>query len=69
MADRKALITIIAETGYLDWPARLETLRITPEYDAALEVYEPTAQQLDQGAEIEELIPLLKKLSEGKLPN
>jgi hypothetical protein len=69
MADRHALITILGEEAPRDWPARLETLQKTPEYDAVIEVYEPTALRLEQGAELDEVISLLGRLGGGKLPN
>jgi hypothetical protein len=69
IADRKAMITILGDHAAHNWPAELEVLRQTPNYDGALEVYESTALRLEQGAEIDEVNALMRQSTEGKLPN
>jgi len=73
-ADRRALITILKEAvrdkrSPQDWEKELQRLRESPEYHAFLAEFEPIFVQLEQGADLAELEPLLRKLSETKLPN
>jgi len=73
-AERRALITILKEAARdrrppYDWEKELHRLQESPEYYALLVEFEPIALQLEQGADFDELIPLIQKISEGKLPN
>ena len=49
VADRKALITILQESGPNDWGKRLEELRQTPEYASLKHRFELAGQQLEFG--------------------
>jgi hypothetical protein len=74
MAERRILITILKEAvrdnrSPQDWEKELHRLRETPEYHAFLEQFEPIFSQLDQAADLEELMPLIQKIIEGKAPN
>jgi vacuolar-type H+-ATPase subunit C/Vma6 len=74
MADRRALITILKTAADnqrppTDWEKVLEELRQHPYYRAFLEQYEPTIRQLEEDAEIEALLPLFERMSEGKKPD
>lgn len=74
MAERRILITILKgavrdNRSPQDWEKELHRLRETPEYYAFLEQFEPIFSQLDQAADLEELMPLIQKIIEGKPPN
>lgn len=74
LADRRALMTLLKETeseGIISdaWRDRFEQLQQTPEYSAILEAYEPMILRLEEGADLDEVMPLFQKISEGKLPN
>ena len=74
MADRRALVTILRESDQGNrcpkgWEMELERLRGTAAYKDFLAIWEPPIVRLEEDAEIEALLPLLAKLSEGKLPN
>jgi len=74
MADRRCLVTLLRNATNdqrvpIGWESDFRVLQDTPEYHAVVAAFEPTILQLEQGAEIEDLIPLLEKLGEGKLPN
>jgi hypothetical protein len=74
MAERRALITILKEAVVRnrvpdDWIADLESLRQTREYRAVLEANEPMFVQLEQGADLDEILPLLEQFAKDKPPN
>jgi len=74
IAERRALITLLkqAEAEHRppgNWKADLAALQETPQYHAVLEANEPMIVQLEEGAEIDEVMSLFLKLNEGKLPN
>lgn len=74
IAERRALITILRQAEVegrppADWVGELEMLRQTAEYRAVLEANEPMIAQLEQGADVDEVLALLEKFSKGKLPN
>jgi hypothetical protein len=74
MADRRALITILRDADQNsvpphEWPQRFHQLQKTPEYLAFLAQFEPVIARLKETADLDEVMPLLQKLSEGKLPN
>jgi hypothetical protein len=74
IAERRALITIMKDAVSEnrvpnDWIADLEALRQTPEYRAVLEAHEPMLVQLEQGADLDEILPLLEQFAKDKLPN
>jgi hypothetical protein len=74
MAERRALITILKEAVVRnrvpdDWIADLESLRQTREYRAVLEANEPMIVQLEQGADLDEILPLLEQFAKDKPPN
>lgn len=74
MAERRCLITILDEAvegqrSPTRWRDDFENLRQSPHFRAFLEEFEPMIVRLEQGADIDELIPLLQKITEGKLPN
>jgi hypothetical protein len=68
-ADKNLMIKILAQCEkHKDWPAELEALRKSPDYDGVIGVFEPTARALEQGAEIDTVIALLHQLDGGKFP-
>ena len=74
IAERRSLITILKESSRdarvpQQWEQELERLRMTPEYRAILEEHEPTIRKLEEDADFEALLPLIRKATEGKLPN
>lgn len=74
MADRRALITILKEAEHnqhppTGWEKDFESLQDQPYYRAFVEQYESTIHQLEMDADIEALLPLFEKLSQGKPPN
>jgi hypothetical protein len=74
MADRRALITILREAEQSSvpprqWTQRFDQLQKTPEYLAFLAQFEPVIVRLKETADLDEVMPLIQKLSEGKLPN
>jgi hypothetical protein len=74
LAERRAMVTILKQAEAenrppTDWLEELETLRQTPEYRAVVEANEPMILQLEQGADIDEILPLLEQFAKGKLPN
>lgn len=74
MADRRALISLLKSfeaDGRIppEWREDFVALQQSPEYGALLEANAPMILRLEEAAEIDELIPMIQKLSEGKLPN
>ena len=49
--------------------AGLKHLQATPEYRAILDEYESTLRKLEEDADSEARLPLIRKANEGKLPN
>jgi hypothetical protein len=73
-AERRALITILNRAALkkhipMDWKADLVRIRQSPDYKAVVQEYEATLAQLEQGADLDDLMHLFQKLSEGKPPN
>ena len=74
MAERRCLVTILSEAVRdkrvpTDWTSTLMKLRAIPEYQNFLAQWEPALHKLEEEANFEALLPLLQKISEGKLPN
>lgn len=74
MAERRALIAILKECEHDhrvpdDWEKELVRIRETPEYRAFLGEFESMISRLEQAADLDEVLPLIEKVTKGKLPN
>lgn len=71
MADRRCFIQILQDAIRehripTDWQKQLKEMQQSPEYRNLVAQWEPPLRQLEEDAEIEALLPLLQKISEGK---
>jgi hypothetical protein len=70
MAERRSLITILKEAARdarvpQQWEQELKHLQAAPEYRAILDEYEPTIRKLEEDADFEALLPLIRKATEA----
>lgn len=73
-ADHRALTTLLRLAVAKDqvpvgWESDFEKLQQTVEYRDFVAIHEPMVLKLEQGADLDEVIPLLENIATGKLPN
>jgi hypothetical protein len=73
-AERTALMTIIKRSAHINkvpvnWKAEMALIRQSPDFRDIAAEDEAKLSRLEETADHEELMRLLRKLSEGKLPN
>lgn len=68
-ADRRALITILAENGISGWESRLAELRQVPDYKVIAARYRLLLKQAEVDADFRSLAQLMQELDQDKPPN
>ncbi len=74
MADIPALMTLLdayekSEMAPENWREQWQRLRETAEYKSAIQQFDPVISRLESSPDESELIRLLQKISDAKLPN